>query len=89
MATMNDPKMHMAWINLASAQVMAGNFDLAVKAAKEAVKLEPDFPMAHNNLAVALYYNKDFQAAKKSLTKAKELGYAVDPRLVEAIENEL
>ena len=86
---MNDPKMHMAWINLASAQVMAGNFALAVKAAREAVKLEPDAPMAHNNLAVALYYNNDFKAAKKSLTKAKELGYTVDQRLVEAIENEL
>jgi Flp pilus assembly protein TadD len=68
---------------------MAGNFDLALKAAKEAVKLEPDIPMAHNNLAVALYYNKDFKAAQKSLAKAKELGYAVDQRLVEAIEKEL
>jgi Flp pilus assembly protein TadD len=68
---------------------MAGNFDLALKAAKEAVKLEPDIPMAHNNLAVALYYNKDFKAARKSLAKAKELGYAVDQRLVEAIEKEL
>ena len=36
-----------------------------IKAAKEAVKLEPDSPMAHNNLGVALYYNNDFQAAKK------------------------
>ncbi|MFZ5776397.1 MAG: tetratricopeptide repeat protein [Thermodesulfobacteriota bacterium] len=88
-ATQNDPKMHMAWVNLATAQIMAGNYELAAKAAREAIKLEPDFAMAHNNLAVALYYAKDYKEAKKALDKAVELGYQADPRFVQALSQEL
>jgi Flp pilus assembly protein TadD len=72
-------------VNLASAQIMEGNFDEALAAAKKAVKLEPDFPMSHNNLAVAYYYTKDFQAAKNSIAEAARLGYPVDPNFIKAV----
>ena len=68
---------------------MAGNFPEALEAAKEGVKLEPDFPMGQNNLAVALYYNKDFKGAKTAADKAQELGFPVDPRFFEAIAKEI
>ena len=61
----------------------------ALEAAKQAVKLEPDFPMAQNNLAVALYYNGDFKAARKHAEKAIALGYDVDQRFLDALQAEL
>ena len=68
---------------------MLRNDDKALEAAQEAVKLEPDFPMAQNNLAVAFYYNGDFQAARKHADKAIELGYGVDQRFLDALSKEL
>jgi hypothetical protein len=44
--------------------------------------------MGQNNLAVALFYNKDFAGAKAAAEKAKELGFPVDPRFFEAIAKE-
>ncbi|MEN8141098.1 MAG: tetratricopeptide repeat protein [Thermodesulfobacteriota bacterium] len=88
-ATMHDPKLAFAWINLASVQIAHDDFAAALVSAKKGVEHEPDFPMAHNNLAVALYYNKDYAGAKKALDKAKQLGYAPEPLFVEALEKEL
>ncbi len=88
-ATIHDPKLAFAWINLASVQIALEDFEPALVSAKKGIEYEPDFPMAHNNLAVAFYYNKDFAAAKKSLDKAKQLGYSPEPMFVEALEKEL
>jgi Flp pilus assembly protein TadD len=68
---------------------MMGDDAKALEAAKEAVSLEPDFPVAQNNLAVAHYYNNDFQAAKTHANKAAKLGYAVDPRFIDALDSAL
>ena len=35
--------------------------------------------MAHNNLAVALFYQGKKEAAREALRRAKELGYPVNP----------
>jgi Flp pilus assembly protein TadD len=61
----------------------------AVDAARQAVTLEPDSPMARNNLAVALYFKGDYQEAQRNMEKAKELGYSVDPRFSEALQAKL
>jgi hypothetical protein len=45
--------------------------------------------MAQNNLAVAFYYNGDYQAARKHADKAIELGYDVDQRFLDALNREL
>ena len=47
-----DVKMITAWSGLTSAHIMAGNFTEALEAAREGIKLDPDFPMGQNNLAV-------------------------------------
>ena len=88
-ALRHDAKQVTSWAGLTSAHIMAGNFPEALEAAKEGVKLEPDFPLVLNNLAAALYYNKDFQGAKTAADKAKELGFPVDPRFLEAIAKEI
>jgi tetratricopeptide (TPR) repeat protein len=84
-----DPRLITAWINLTSAYTMLEEDDKAVEAARQAVTLEPDSPMARNNLAVALYFKGQFKEAKRNLDKARELGYSVDPRFVEALEGKL
>jgi hypothetical protein len=45
--------------------------------------------VAQNNLAVTYFYNKDYQAAKKHADKAKQLGYEVDQRFIDAISSAL
>jgi tetratricopeptide (TPR) repeat protein len=74
---------------MASVHLMARNDVKALEAAQEAVKLEPDFAMAQNNLAVALYYNGNYETAKKHADKAIKLGYEVDPRFLDALSQEL
>jgi tetratricopeptide (TPR) repeat protein len=74
---------------MTSVNLMARNDAKALEAAQEAVKLEPDFSMAQNNLAVALYYNGNYQAAKTHADKAIKLGYTVDQRFLEALNQEL
>jgi Flp pilus assembly protein TadD len=74
---------------MTSVYLMLRNDDKALEAAKQAVKLEPDFPMAQNNLAVAFYYNGDFTAARKHADKAIALGYDVDQRFLDALQAEL
>ncbi|KPK32687.1 MAG: hypothetical protein AMK70_10185, partial [Nitrospira bacterium SG8_35_1] len=88
-AVRHDPKLVTVWINMTSVHLMLRNDDKALEAAGEAVKLEPDFPMAQNNLAVALYYKGDYLAAKKHADKALALGYAVDQRFLDALSQEL
>jgi len=84
-----DPNLVTAWINLTSAYTMAEQDEKAVEAARQAVTLEPDSAMARNNLAVALYFNGEYEEARKNLDKARELGYSVDPRFVEALTSKL
>jgi Tfp pilus assembly protein PilF len=93
-ATQLDAKLITAWLNLASAYTAIEEDAKAVEAARQAVTLEPDSPMAHNNLAVALYFSGEYVDAQQHLERASELGYGVDPRFVEtlrakvAVENE-
>jgi tetratricopeptide (TPR) repeat protein len=87
-AVKHDPFMVTAWINMTSVYLMLRNDVKALEAAKEAAKLEPDFPVVQNNLAVALYYNNDFQAARTHVDRAIKFGYEVDPRFLEALSKE-
>ena len=88
-AVKHDPKLVTVWINMTSVYLMLKNDDKALEAAREAVKLEPDFPVAQNNLAVAFYYNGDYPSAKKHADKAIGLGYEVDQRFLDALNQEL
>ena len=88
-ATQYDPKLVTAWVNLTSACIMTGDFKKALEAAKAAVALEPDFGIAQNNMAVALYFNKEYAAARQHLDRAKELGYKLEPRFEQALAQAL
>jgi tetratricopeptide (TPR) repeat protein len=88
-AVKHDPKLVTVWINMTSVHLMAQNDIMALEAAQEAAKLEPDFSMAQNNLAVALYYNGNYETAKKHVDKAIKLGYEVDQRFIDALNQKL
>jgi len=84
-----DPNLLTAWINMTSVCTMLEQDDKAVESARQAVTLEPDSGMARNNLAVALYFSGEYKEAKRNMDKAKELGYAVDPRFIQGLEEKL
>ena len=84
-ASQLDAKLITAWLNLASAYTSIEEDAKAVDAARQAVTLEPDSPMAHNNLAVALYFSGEYAEAQRHLERASELGYSVDPRFADAL----
>ncbi|HKJ66069.1 MAG TPA: hypothetical protein VJ969_11745, partial [Desulfopila sp.] len=72
-----------------SVLTMKGEDERALKAARKGVELEPESPLAHNNLAVALYFGEDFKKAMEHMEKASELGYSVDPQFKRSLEEKL
>ncbi len=84
-----EPNLATVWMNLTSVLTMKGDDDSALKSARKATELEPDSPLAQNNLAVALFFSGDFKSAKNHMEKAKELGYSVDPKFSDALDEKL
>jgi Tfp pilus assembly protein PilF len=84
-----DPHLLTAWINLTSACTMLAQDDKAVESARQAVTLEPDSAMARNNLAVALYFAKEYEDSWQHMERAIELGYSVSPRFVQVLQEKL
>ena len=88
-ATQIVPSLITGWINLTSAYTMNEEDEKAVEAARQAVTIDPDSGMARNNLAVALYFSTEYSESKKNMEKASELGYSVDPRFAQALDEKL
>ena len=84
-----DSKLANAWMNLTSVLTMKGEDARAVTAARKGLECEPDSPLGHNNLAVALYFSEEFSEAKKHLDKAGELGYSVEPRFAASLQEKM
>ncbi len=74
-----------AYTTLGTAYFMKGLYAEGVKANQEAVQVQPEFPVAHNNLAVGFLELKDYPKAIYHCDKARELGYEVAPQLVEEL----
>jgi Flp pilus assembly protein TadD len=84
-----DASLATAWINMTSVLTMQGEDARALEAARKGLELDGDSAVAHNNLAVALYFSGQFQEAKRYLDNARNLGYPVEPRFVESLEEKL
>ncbi len=65
---------------------MKGLVQEGIKANLEAVALEPDFPIAHNNLAVAYLEIEDHEKAITHCDKAIEFGFEVAQELKDELE---
>jgi tetratricopeptide (TPR) repeat protein len=74
-----------AFTTLGTAYYMKGLFPESIKANLEALKVEPGFPIAHNNLAVAYLETEEFEKAIIHCDKSLELGFGVDPGLQEEL----
>lgn len=74
-----------AYTTLANAYLMKGLVDESIQANLEAVRIQPEFPIAHNNLAVGYLQKKEYELAIFHCDKAESLGFQV----AEAMKQEL
>jgi len=70
-----------AYTTLGTAYFMKGLVKEGIKANLEAIKIQPEFPVAHNNLAVAYLEIEDFDKAIVHCDKVEEFGFEVAPQL--------
>ena len=75
-----------AYTTLGTAYFMKGLLDEGIKANQEALEIAPDFPIAHNNLAVAFLEKENFEKAIEHCDKAVALGFEVVPALLQELE---
>ncbi len=66
-----------AFATLGTAYFMKGLVPEGIKANLEAIKIQPEFPVAHNNLAVAYLETGEFDKAIVHCDKAEEFGFEV------------
>ncbi|OGR12578.1 MAG: hypothetical protein A2097_13845 [Desulfobacula sp. GWF2_41_7] len=74
-----------AYTTLGSAYFMKGLVREGIEANLEAIKIAPDFPVAHNNLSVAYLEAGEFDKAIAHCDKAEALGYKVAEQLKEEL----
>ena len=60
---------------------MKGLIPEGIKANLEAIEIQPEFPVAHNNLAVAYLENREFEKAVEHCDKAEKFGFEVAQEL--------
>ncbi|WDP92086.1 MAG: tetratricopeptide repeat protein [Desulfobacter sp.] len=74
-----------AYTTLGTAYFMKGLLDEAIKANEEALQIVAEFPIAHNNLAVAYLEKENYAKALEHCDKAVELGYEVAQDLLDEL----
>jgi tetratricopeptide (TPR) repeat protein len=74
-----------AYTTLGTAYFMKGLVPEGIKANLEALNIEPKFPVAHNNLAVAYLEMEEFEKAIMHCDKAEEFGFEVAKELKEEL----
>ena len=70
-----------AYTTLGTAYFMKGLVPEAIKANLEALNVQPEFPVAHNNLSAAYLEIGEFDKAIDHCDKAEKLGFQVAPDL--------
>lgn len=76
-----------AYTTLGTAYFMKGLVKEGIKANQEAIEIEPDFPVAHNNLAVAFLETEEFDKAIVHCDRAEALGFEVAKELKDELES--
>ncbi len=74
-----------AYTTLGTAYFMKGLVQEGIKANLEALTVEPRFPIAHNNLAVAYLEAGEYEKAVIHCDEAVKLGFEVAPQLLEEL----
>jgi tetratricopeptide (TPR) repeat protein len=74
-----------AYATLGTAYFMKGLYREGVQANLEAIGVQPEFPIAHNNLVVGYLELGQYQKAIHHCDQAQRLGYDVAPDLLEEL----
>ena len=74
---------------MANAYYKEENLDKALLYYKKILEINPESAQVCNNIAVIHYYKKDYLSAWQYLTKAEELGIAVDEDLKKILREKL
>ncbi len=74
-----------AYATLGTAYFMKGLYREGVQANLEAIGVQPEFPIAHNNLVVGYLELGEYQKAIHHCDQAQRLGYDVAPDLLEEL----
>lgn len=74
-----------AYTTLGTAYFMKGLVEEGIKANLEAIEVQPEFPVAHNNLAVAYLEKEDFEKAIEHCDIAVKLGFEVAQELLDEL----
>ncbi len=74
-----------AYTTLGTAYFMKGLVEEGIQANLEALEVEPKFPIAHNNLAVAYLEKEEFEKAIKHCDEAVALGFDVAQDLLDEL----
>ena len=75
-----------ALATLANAYLMKGMIEESIDTSHRVLKLEPNFAVAYNNLAIAYMENGEFGLAAEHADKAQTLGYEVAPEILKELE---
>jgi tetratricopeptide (TPR) repeat protein len=74
-----------AYNNRGNAYAQQGRSAQALADYNKAIALAPDFAQTYNNRAVVWYQFKEYVKAQNDLRRAKELGWAVSPQFLKAL----
>ncbi|WP_320044451.1 tetratricopeptide repeat protein [uncultured Desulfobacter sp.] len=74
-----------AYTTLGTAYFMKGLVEEGIKANLQALSVEPKFPIAHNNLAVAYLQLEDYKRAIEHCDVAVDLGFEVNPAMLDEL----
>jgi tetratricopeptide (TPR) repeat protein len=81
-----NPRFASPYYNLGVAYRRKGKLDKAIAMLQEALVFNPDYAKAHYQLGIAYYYDKQNSLALTHCKKAEELGFTVDPKLLELLK---
>jgi tetratricopeptide (TPR) repeat protein len=75
-----------AYYNRGRAYFYLGKYNEAIQDYTSAIQYNPSLSVAYYNRSGTFFTTQNFPAALKDALKAKQLGYAVDPRFIDAIK---
>ncbi|MFK5952046.1 MAG: tetratricopeptide repeat protein [Desulfobacterium sp.] len=85
-AVVHNSKFVQAFTTLGNAYYMKGLLEEGIKANLEAIKIQPEFPIAHNNLCVGYLEKEEYAKAIEHCDIADSLGYEVPEALKAELE---
>lgn len=81
-----DPCFVLAYSHRGMSNYFLGKYAEAIQDQTSAIQYDPAFAEAYHNRAGTYFQIKNFQPALEDALKAKQLGYNVDPRFIEALK---